>query len=89
MKFIKPTALEVKTQFAKHGILDPKLTEQFINYYESNGWHVGRVKMKSWKHAVANWALKNKPEQEQPLFYKPTVGTTAYEQMKSRNGNKQ
>ena len=38
----------------------------FIDYYESNGWMVGRNKMKDWKAAVRNWASKdfNKPKQQ-------------------------
>jgi hypothetical protein len=27
----------------------------FFNYYESNGWHVGRSPMKNWNAAVRNW----------------------------------
>ena len=30
-------------------------SEKFFNYYESNGWIVGRSKMKKWKAAVNNW----------------------------------
>jgi hypothetical protein len=29
--------------------------EKFVNYYESNGWKVGKNPMKSWTHAVNNW----------------------------------
>lgn len=32
--------------------------EKFFNYYESNGWKVGKNKMKNWKAAAANW-IKN------------------------------
>ena len=35
--------------------------DRFINYYESNGWMVGRNKMKDWKATVRNWASKEKP----------------------------
>jgi hypothetical protein len=28
---------------------------QFFNYYESNGWIVGRTKMKSWQSAASLW----------------------------------
>lgn len=27
----------------------------FFNYYESNGWHVGRTSMKNWQAAARNW----------------------------------
>ncbi len=29
--------------------------EKFINYYQSNGWRVGKNKMKDWKAAVRTW----------------------------------
>jgi uncharacterized protein YdaU (DUF1376 family) len=32
--------------------------EKFVNYYESNGWKVGKNPMKSWTHAVNNWINK-------------------------------
>ena len=31
--------------------------EKFHSYFESNGWMVGRVKMKSWKAALRHWQL--------------------------------
>jgi len=32
---------------------------RFMDYYESNGWKVGKNKMVSWKHAVSSWNTKN------------------------------
>ena len=29
--------------------------DKFVNFYESKGWLVGKVKMKSWQAAVRNW----------------------------------
>lgn len=39
--------------------------EKFMAYYESNGWMVGRNKMKSWKAALVTWSHSgyNKPKQ--------------------------
>lgn len=31
----------------------------FFNYYESNGWMVGKNKMKNWEAAVRNWMNNN------------------------------
>lgn len=31
----------------------------FINHYESNGWMVGKNRMKNWKAAVQNWERRN------------------------------
>jgi len=41
--------------------------ETFFNFYESNGWKVGKNKMKSWKASVATWNSKNK---QQPQSFK-------------------
>lgn len=39
--------------------------ETFFNFYESNGWKVGKNKMKSWKASLATWNSKNKNEHQQ------------------------
>jgi predicted phage replisome organizer len=68
---IEPTALPPKRKvFQKPSLDDIKAyckesgyhidAERFVNYYESNGWMVGRNKMKDWKATVRNWASKDK-----------------------------
>ena len=52
--FVKPTVNEV-AEFATEKKLAINATK-FWNYYEANGWKVGRNKMKDWKAAVRNWA---------------------------------
>ena len=44
-----------------HGEFD---IEKFIDYYESNGWKVGKNPMKDWKAAVRNWIRKAETEQK-------------------------
>jgi hypothetical protein len=41
-------------------------SDRMFNYYESNGWMVGRNKMKDWKAACRNWKLnlKKYPEKK-------------------------
>lgn len=57
-KFVPPTLQEVDDYVClKNYQIDP---ERFISYYESNGWMVGRNKMKDWKAAVRNWASRSK-----------------------------
>ena len=52
-KFKKPTLEEVKEYcLERENEVDPEL---FINYYESNGWKVGRNSMKDWKACVRTW----------------------------------
>jgi hypothetical protein len=33
--------------------------DRFVNYYESNGWMVGRNHMKDWEATVRNWARRD------------------------------
>ena len=56
--FVKPTVEEIEA-FCK----EKKYTvnaQQFFNYYESNGWKIGRNAMKSWQAAVQNWNTRDK-----------------------------
>ena len=57
-KFITPTLEEVINQFQVKGCDEKIEPEQFFAYYESNGWYVGRSKMKNWRAAVAGWLLR-------------------------------
>jgi hypothetical protein len=51
----RPESLEaVKTLFSERGYADG-LAEEFFNYYQSNGWKVGRNPMKDWRAAATNW----------------------------------
>lgn len=54
--FEKPTLEQVGWYFEEKG--HPDQAERFFNYYESNGWKVGKNPMKNWKAAVNNW-IKN------------------------------
>ena len=56
--FVKPTVEEIAA-FCK----EKKYTvnaQQFFNFYESNGWKIGRNAMKSWQAAVQNWNARDK-----------------------------
>ena len=52
-RFVKPTLEEVTAycQERKNRV-NP---ERFLDYYNSNGWKVGRNPMKDWKATVRNW----------------------------------
>lgn len=52
-RFRPPTLEEVKAYcLERNNSINP---EKFFNYYEANGWKVGRGKMKDWKAAVRSW----------------------------------
>ena len=52
-RFTKPTLEEVRAycQERKNCVN----AEKFVDYYESNGWKVGKNAMKDWKAAVRTW----------------------------------
>ena len=68
-RFQKPSVADV---LAYGSSLAPKFlkAQQFIDYYESKGWIVGKAKMKSWKPALRNWQ-RNQNERQQTLIVKP------------------
>lgn len=68
-KFTKPTVEEAKTYGTEIELPEPE-SESFWNYYESNGWKVGRNPMVSWHHAMANWK-KNWRQRSEPFQAKP------------------
>ena len=56
--FVKPTVEEIEA-FCKEKNYTVN-AQQFFNYYESNGWKIGRNAMKSWQAAVQNWNIRDK-----------------------------
>lgn len=64
-RFIQPTAEDVKQYCFENGIKNVD-ADRFVSYYESNGWMVGRNKMKDWKAAVRNWASKENEKPQKP-----------------------
>ena len=57
-RFTPPTVDEVRAYCQERGnTVDP---QRFVDYYSSNGWMVGRTKMKDWKAAVRNWEQREK-----------------------------
>lgn len=65
-RFSKPTLEEVQAYCRERD--NSVDAERFINYYEANGWKVGKNAMKDWKAAVRTWegnsygSTKRKPE---------------------------
>jgi hypothetical protein len=63
-RFIKPSLDEVRSYCQeRQNNVD---AERFIDYYESNGWKVGKNPMKDWKAAVRTWERRsyNEPIQQ-------------------------
>ena len=67
-KFKKPTIDEVRAYInEKNFSVNP---EAFIDYYESNGWKVGKNQMKDWKATLRGWNRREaKPVETRPSWY--------------------
>lgn len=52
-RFIKPTIEEIKAYCIERR--NTVNAERFFDYYECNGWKVGKNPMKDWKAAVRTW----------------------------------
>lgn len=62
-RFVPPSVEDVRAYCEEKGysLVNP---ERFVNYYSSNGWMVGKTKMKDWKSAVAGWQSREKERQK-------------------------
>lgn len=59
--FTRPTLLEVKAYCEeRHNNIVP---EQWYDFYEANGWKVGRNAMKDWKACIRSWERRRQEEQ--------------------------
>lgn len=74
-RFSPPSLSEIKAYCQErvrdgHPAVNP---EKFRDYYEANGWKVGKNPMKDWKAAVRNWEQREKNSQkpEKPPDRKP------------------
>ena len=64
-RFAPPTIGQVTEYCTSKGYsVDP---ERFVDYYTSNGWMVGKNKMKDWKAAVRNWE-RTEPKKAESSF---------------------
>ena len=58
-EFVKPTREEVVAYAKEKGLKTDVTVDKWFNFYESNGWKVGRNPMKDWKASYRNWNLNN------------------------------
>ena len=85
-KFQKPTLLEISDYcFERNNKVNP---EKFHDFYESNGWKVGKNSMKDWKAAIRNWEKNEKtpPSSGQPPQNSFEKSMKAIEEMGLLNG---
>jgi len=61
-----PTFNEVVDCFKSKGVVDEIQHRKFWNYYESNGWMVGKNKMRMWRAAVSGWVTREEERRRVP-----------------------
>jgi hypothetical protein len=76
-RFVKPTQNEVLEYMAELSMAD--MSQRFVDYYESNGWKVGKNPMKDWRAAVRTW------KQQSDNKTTPTIQSTTYKKLKIEN----
>ena len=71
-RFQKPTIEQLKEYMKEQGMND--IADKWFNHYESNGWMVGKNKMRDWKASVRTWKLNNL-QTEEIKTNKPKIAT--------------
>lgn len=65
-RFVKPTYDELNSYIVEKGLnVD---AAKFIDYYESNGWKVGKNHMQDWKATARNWDRKSSEDKRNTSF---------------------
>jgi len=74
--FKKPSIADVKEYcLLRSNVVD---AERFFDYYESNGWKVGKNSMKDWKASVRTWEKNNDTRGKQGISAKPDNSATRH-----------
>lgn len=73
-RFFPPSVDDVRAYCQERG--NNVDAERFINHYTSNGWMVGKNKMKDWKAAVRTWERSSIPDR--PASRPATLGIGEY-----------
>lgn len=60
-KFLKPDVSEIQS-FCEKNNLNLVNYQRFYNYYEANGWKIGKNSMKSWQATLRNWQINQESE---------------------------
>lgn len=77
-RFMPPTLEEIKAYCVERkNTVD---AERFMNYYDSNGWKVGKNPMKDWKAAVRTWERSgfNTPQKAKSISSPDYVGEGSF-----------
>lgn len=65
--FTRPTLEEIKQYCTERN--NDVSAERFLDYYQSNGWKVGRNSMKDWKATIRTWEKNELPKSKVPRTF--------------------
>jgi biotin operon repressor len=83
-RFAPPSIEEVFEHLSDSGYPYKIEAEKFWNYYESNGWKVGKNKMKNWKSAATGWIKRtNLPKKQAPQNNMPPADYDPLESLRN------
>jgi len=68
-RFVRPTVEQVRAYCAENHY--QVNAAEFVDFYESKGWVVGKSPMKDWKAAVRTWVRKEREEKGLPAQVTP------------------
>ena len=62
-----PPTLEMVEKYCneRHNNID---AQNFVDFYTSKGWKIGKEKMKDWQASVRTWERNRKVKEKQPIF---------------------
>jgi hypothetical protein len=83
-RFVPPEVNAVHDYMITRGLINLAEANKFCDFYESNGWKVGKNKMKCWKAAARNWLKGNSNAKTSGSSQK----LSANERVKQRNDAK-
>ena len=72
-RFQKPSLDDIRAYCISRGNnVDP---EQFLNFYESKGWMVGKTPMRDWRAAIRTWEKRqnDSPRRRSPMTRSESV----------------
>lgn len=73
-KFIKPSLEDIEAYCNERS--NSVDAQKWFNYYESNGWKVGRNSMKDWKACIRTWETNEKSNLKQNNYQGYASGVT-------------
>jgi hypothetical protein len=82
--FVPPSLEEVSAYLAEIGV--PHLAEQWLAYYQANGWKIGRNPMKDWRASCRTWKaneranVRGSPARAAPVQSNRTMADLAAEE---------